>query len=145
MQRPFSRPAPAVLAALVLAAACAPPAPQSSKAAPPATTAPQWAVVVLYNQPKDTAAFEKYYAETHLPIAVANQQEVGFTHAVLVRFTRNLDGSRPALYRKAELWFDSEAALSKGIATPGFKKIGDDLKNFATGGVTVLVSVETNK
>lgn len=142
MQRPLPSSARAALAALVLAAACAPPAPQSSK---PATTAPQWAVVVLYNQPQDTAAFERYYAQTHIPLVGAHQQEIGFTHAVLVRFARNLDGGAPALYRKAELWFDSPDALSKGVATPGFKKVADDLKNFATGGLTALVSVETNK
>jgi uncharacterized protein (TIGR02118 family) len=28
----------------------------------------QWAVIVLYNQPKDTAAFEQYYAEQHVPL-----------------------------------------------------------------------------
>ncbi len=145
MQRPLPSPARAALAALVLAAACAPPAPQSSKPAQPATTAPQWAVVVLYNQPKDTAAFERYYAQTHIPLVGANQPEIGFTRAVLVRFPRNLDGGAPALYRKAELWFDSQDALSKGIATPGFKKVAGDLKNVATGGVTALVSVETNK
>ena len=27
------------------------------------------------------------------------------------------------------------AALKKGTATPAFKKVGDDLKNFATGGL----------
>ena len=26
-------------------------------------------VVVLYKTPKDTAAFDKYYAETHIPLA----------------------------------------------------------------------------
>jgi len=35
-------------------------------------------VTVLYNQPKDTAAFEKYYASSHLPLVQANQQEIGF-------------------------------------------------------------------
>src|SRR5205085_5327150 len=56
----------AVLAALALATACSRPEPQR----PARTAAPagvQWAVIVLYNQPKDTAAFEKYYAEKHGP------------------------------------------------------------------------------
>ncbi len=30
-------------------------------------------------------------------------------------------------------------ALKKGMATPGFKKVGDDLGNFATGGLTGLI------
>ena len=35
-------------------------------------------VTVVYNTPKDTAAFEKYYAATHLPIVSGGQQEIGF-------------------------------------------------------------------
>src|SRR5713101_8845134 len=92
------------LAALVLIAGCSKPAPQQQESAA-APAGVQWAVVVLYNQPKDTAAFERYYAQTHIPLVGAHQQEIGFTHAVLVRFARNLDGGAPALYRKAELWF----------------------------------------
>jgi uncharacterized protein (TIGR02118 family) len=131
-----------ILAAAAVATGCAKPEPPQQAAR---ASGPRWAVVVLYNQPKDTAAFERYYAQSHMPLVRAGQQEMGYTDAVVVKFARNLDGSTPAIYRKGELWFDSEAALTKGLATPAFKKIGDDLKNFATGGLTALVSVETNK
>ena len=30
-------------------------------------------------------------------------------------------------------------ALEKGTTTPAFKKVGDDFKNFATGGLVGLV------
>ena len=113
----------------------------------PATDAsagePMAIVTVIYKQPKDTAAFEKYYAETHLPLVGANQAEIGFTKAELTKFESNLDGSPPALYRQAELYFPSMGALKKGTATPGFKKVADDLGNFATGGLDALVAVET--
>jgi hypothetical protein len=46
-------------------------------------------------------------------------------------------------YRQAELYFPSIDALKKGVATPGFKKVAGDLPNFATGGLDVLVGVET--
>jgi uncharacterized protein (TIGR02118 family) len=82
-------------------------------------------------------------AETHLPLVGANQQEIGFTKAELTRFDSNLDGSAPALYRQAELYFPSMAALKQGTATPGFKKVADDLANFATGGLDGLIAVET--
>lgn len=100
-------------------------------------------VTVIYKAPKDTAAFEKYYADTHIPLVVANQNEIGFTRAELTRFNSNLDGSKPARYRQAELYFPSMAAAKKGIATPGFKKVGDDLANFATGGLDALIGAET--
>jgi uncharacterized protein (TIGR02118 family) len=113
----------------------------------PATEAssgePMAIVTVIYKQPKDTAAFEKYYAETHVPLVGANQQEIGFTKAELTKFESNLDGSAPALYRQAELYFPSMDALQKGTATPGFKKVAGDLTNFATGGLDALVAVET--
>jgi len=96
-------------------------------------------VTVIYENPKDTAAFEQYYREKHLPLVSSVQQEIGFTRADLTRFTSNLDGSTPEKYRQAELCFDSMDALKKGMATPGFKKVGDDLGNFATGGLTGLI------
>ncbi len=100
-------------------------------------------VTVIYKAPTDTAAFEKYYAETHLPLVEAGQPEIGFTRAELTRFNSNLDGSRPARYRQAELYFPSMDAARKGIATPAFKKVGDDLANFATGGLDALIGAET--
>ncbi len=128
------------LAALALTLVSCKPAEKPADTAMAAAPEPTWAVVVLYNQPKDTAAFEKYYWETHVPLVGANQKEIGFVKAELVRFPSNLDGSKPAFYRKAELWFNSEDDMRKGLATPGFKKVADDLGNFATGGLTGLIS-----
>lgn len=100
-------------------------------------------VTVLYKAPKDTAAFEKYYAETHLPLVVASQPEIGFTSAEFTRFNSSLDSSKPDRYRQAELYFPSMAAAKKGLATPAFKKVGDDLANFASGGLDAMIGVET--
>jgi uncharacterized protein (TIGR02118 family) len=116
---------------------------ETSEATEGSTGEPMAIVTVIYKQPKDTAAFEKYYAETHLPLVAANQAEIGFTKAELTKFESGLDGSAPTLYRQAELYFPSMAALKKGTATPGFKKVADDLANFATGGLDALVAVET--
>jgi uncharacterized protein (TIGR02118 family) len=139
---------------LLLAAACSKPADQTaagdSAAAPAAAAAPAPAadpramITVMYNMPKDTAAFEKYYAETHGPLVSANQQEIGFTRADYVRFARGADGKAPAHYRQAILWFDSMEALEKGTATPGFKKVADDIKNFSSAGQLVLSGAKTN-
>jgi uncharacterized protein (TIGR02118 family) len=107
--------------------------------------APGALVTVLYQTPRDTAAFEKYYASTHLPLVTANQKEIGFTRADFTKFTATLDGKKPTYYRQAELYFDSMDDLQKGVATPGSKKIGDDLKNFASGGFTAMVATTTNQ
>jgi uncharacterized protein (TIGR02118 family) len=137
---------------LVFAAACskpadkaaeAPPADTAAAAAPAAPAGPQAIVTVIYKQPKSPAAFEKYYSETHVPLVRSKQQEIGFTKAELTKFTSTLDGKKPTFYRQAELYFDDMDALKKGIATPGFKAVGDDLAKFATGGLLGMIAVET--
>jgi len=138
---------------LVFAAACSKPADKAAEApaadtaaaapAPAAPAAPQAIVTVIYKQPKSPAAFEKYYSEKHLPLVSSKQQEIGFTKAELTKFTSTLDGKKPTFYRQAELYFDNMDALKKGVATPGFKAVGDDLKNFATGGLLGMIAVET--
>jgi uncharacterized protein (TIGR02118 family) len=150
----------APLAAALLALACSKPAStpatdsamgsmkdttaaMAPAAAAPAPDAPVSAVVVLYNWPKDTAAFEKYYATTHVPLVGAKAKEIGFSKAVLIKFAPNADGSKPAHYRMAQLWFPSEAALKAGMATPGFKEVAGDLPKFSTGGQIVLTGQET--
>ena len=95
-------------------------------------------VTVIYHAPKDPAAFESYYP-THLKIVSDGQSEIGFDRADLTKFVANLDGSAPAEYRQAELCFPSMDALKKGTATPAFKKVGGDFKNFATGGLTGMI------
>src|SRR5205807_3678106 len=133
----------AVLAALALATACSRPEPQRpAQAAAPAGV--QWVAMVLYNQPKDTAAFEKYYAEKHVPLFAAHAQEIGVTRAELVKFAPGTDGKPAAIYREADLRWDTKEAMEKGLATPGFKAVSGDLPTFATGGFTVLTGVKTN-
>src|SRR3989442_9612547 len=103
------------LAALGLLAACSKPGPQQQQAAAPARV--QWAVVVLYNHPKDTAAFEKYYAETHVPLFASHAQEIGVTRAELIKFAPGADGKSAAIYREADLRWSSKDAMEKGLAT----------------------------
>ena len=132
------------LAALALVAACSKPAPPPQQAAAPAAPGIQWTVVVLYNQPKDTAAFEKYYAEKHVPLFVAHAQEIGVTRAELVKFSPGADGKPAPVYREADLRWDSKEARDRGMATAGFKAVAGDIPVFATGGFTVLLGTKTN-
>ena len=127
---------PAALGALALLAACGRPQ--------PAAPGVQWAVIVLYNQPKDTAAFEKYYAEKHLPLLASHAQEIGATRGELIKFWPSPDGKPAPFYREADLRWDSKEARDKGMATAGFKAVAGDLSVFATGGFTVLLGTKTN-
>lgn len=120
------------------------PAPAAAPAPAPAPKGPQAIATVLYKWPKDTAAFEQYYVG-HLKLLEKGLTPIGFTKAELTRFTASLDGKKPAFYRQAELYFADMDALRKGLATPEFKAVGDDLKNFATGGLVALIAVETGE
>lgn len=138
-----------VLFAAATALACAPKpeaAPAADSAAPAAPAAapagPRAIITVLYNAPKDPKAFEAYYP-THLKIVGDKQQEIGFLSAELTKFTTTPDGTSPPFYRQAELVFANLDAAKAGMATPGFKAVGDDFANFATGGIVALIAEET--
>ena len=94
-------------------------------------------LTVLYGQPKSPEAFEKYYAQTHMPIAAKMQ---GVRRIELSKVTGTVDGSAPAFYRLADLYFDDLGHMKRVMATPEGKATAADLANFATGGVTMLVS-----
>ena len=101
-------------------------------------------VTVLYNPPEDPAAFEKYYWETHVPLVGENQEDIGFTAAELTRFVSTLDGQPSPYYRQAVLWFDSAEARDAGLSSAGFKAVGDDLGNFASGGLVAMIGEQTS-
>ena len=98
------------------------------------------AVNVLYHHPKDAGTFEQYYHDVHVPLLQRHAGTIGINGIDLVKFERNADGSRPAFYRMASLWFDSSADLDRGMATPEFRELVDDLGKFASGGVVAMVS-----
>lgn len=102
-------------------------------------------VTVLYRPPADTAAFERYYREKHLPLLGTGQAEMGFIKVELTRFVSTLDGGRPPLYRQAELYFGSLEDARKGLATAAFNKVAADLDNFDTRGRLAMLAVETGR
>lgn len=132
-----------LLSAVLGFAACSKSSAPAGDGTAPAVKATAF-VTVIYNPPKDPAAFEKYYWETHVPLVVAKKAEIGFVAAELTQFTSTLDGQPSPYYRQAVLWFTDQAALEKGIATAGFKAVGDDLGKFATGGLVGMVGDQTN-
>lgn len=93
-------------------------------------------LTVLYGQPKDAAAFEKYYAETHMPIA----SKMKIRKIELSKVIGTPDGSKPPFYRIADVYFDDAAHMQQAMASAEGQATVGDLSNFATGGVTVLVS-----
>jgi uncharacterized protein (TIGR02118 family) len=94
-------------------------------------------LTVLYGHPKDPAAFERYYAQTHLPLAA---KMTGHTRLELSKVVGAPGGGQPAFYRMANVYFDSPAKMEATMGSPEGKAVADDLPKFATGGVTLFVS-----
>ncbi|HEY2190994.1 MAG TPA: EthD family reductase [Actinomycetospora sp.] len=93
-------------------------------------------LTVLYGQPDDPAAFDKYYEATHVPLAnkIPNLQSWTYRHC------SSLDGSTPPYHLIAELQFESLEALQAGMGSPEGQAAAEDVPNFATGGATMLVA-----
>ncbi len=98
-------------------------------------------VTVLYGHPKDPDAFEKYYKETHLPIAAKMK---GVTKVELTKFLSAPDGGMAASYRMFELYFSSPSEMEQALGSPEGQAAVNDLPNFATGGVTVIIGTVEN-
>jgi uncharacterized protein (TIGR02118 family) len=92
-------------------------------------------VTILYGHPDDSQAFERYYKETHLPLAAKMK---GVDRLELTKFGIGPDGNEPAYYRMAELYFTGETQLQATLDSPEGKAAVADLSNFASGGVTLL-------
>ncbi|WP_128646202.1 EthD family reductase [Rhodococcus sp. BS-15] len=95
-------------------------------------------VAVCYGMPEDPAAFDRHYAEVHVPLAHAVPGLVDFTWGTL----DSLDDSPPPYYAIASLYFADGASLKAGLASPEMTAAGKDLRNFATGGVTMFTQNE---
>ena len=94
-------------------------------------------IVALYGPPTDAAAFERHYAETHVPLG---RRLPGLQRLETARLLGTADGGAAPYYRIAELWFADVERFQAAAASPGGQALASDVTNFATGGVTVVVA-----
>jgi len=94
-------------------------------------------LTVLYGQPKDPAAFETYYLETHTPIA---QKVKGVRRFEIAKVVATADGSLSPYYRVADIYFDSAEQMQQSLASKEGQAAAADIANFATGGATLLIA-----
>ncbi|RYY71882.1 MAG: EthD family reductase [Chitinophagaceae bacterium] len=92
-------------------------------------------VTVLYHQPTDADVFEKYYQEMHHPLVLKTNGIVKWEYT---KFLPQPDGTAPAYYRMAELYFNTPEAMQEAMSSAEGKSMAADLSNFASGGVTIL-------
>jgi uncharacterized protein (TIGR02118 family) len=92
-------------------------------------------ILVLYNQPPDPAAFDRYYFATHVPLAKKipglRSYTINSGSPVVIA------GNQPP-YLIAELEFDSMADMQSAMASAEGQATAGDVANFAQAGVTIL-------
>jgi uncharacterized protein (TIGR02118 family) len=92
-------------------------------------------ILVLYNPPDDAAAFDKYYHETHIPLA---KRMPGLRSYVISTAPPRALAGNP-IHLVAQLTFDSMADLNAALASQEGQATAADLGNFAHAGVTLLI------
>ena len=93
-------------------------------------------VVVMYKTPKDTAAFDKHYSETHIPLA---KKIPGLKKYEVSKGPVGTPAGPSGFHLIAVLTFDSMAALQAGFGSPEGRAAGADVATFATGGADMIL------
>ncbi len=91
----------------------------------------------VYQQPKDPAAFDKYYYETHVPLA---KKIPGLVSYEVTRGNVMGMGGKHGVYLVAALEFASLDAIGAAMASAQGQATAADLANFATAGVDVMMA-----
>ena len=92
-------------------------------------------VVVIYKTPKDPAAFDRYYAETHIPLA---KKLPGLRRYQISQGVVATPAGPSGAHLIATLSFDSMAALQAALGSPEGQAAAGDLPNFASGGADLM-------
>ncbi|MFL0354673.1 EthD family reductase [Xanthomarina sp. GH4-25] len=98
-------------------------------------------LTVLYGHPTNAEAFEKYYKEKHLPLASTME---GVEKLEVTKLLGTPDGQKADYYRMAEMYFSSVEQMQETMGSPEGQATVNDLSNFATGGVNVIVGITEN-
>jgi uncharacterized protein (TIGR02118 family) len=93
-------------------------------------------LLVVYKTPTDAAAFDKYYAETHIPIA---KKLPGLRGYGISRGPVASPAGPSGVHLIATLTFDNMAAIRAAFASPEGRAAAADVQKFATGGVDMLM------
>jgi uncharacterized protein (TIGR02118 family) len=92
-------------------------------------------LISLYPAPADTAAFQSYYHQTHLPLVktIPGLRSLTISDGPVIAIAGN------APYVIATLTFDSMADLQTGMGSPEGLATAADTRNFTLGGPIVFI------
>jgi uncharacterized protein (TIGR02118 family) len=88
-------------------------------------------ILVTYKTPTDPAAFDRYYAETHIPLA---KKLPGLRKYQISRGAVATPAGPSGIHLIATLTFDSMDAVQAALRSPEGQAAAGDLGNFASGG-----------
>jgi len=94
-------------------------------------------LTVLYGQPVDRAAFDRYYWEVHVPLASKMR---GWTRWTIEPVLATPDEPLPPYHMVVGLYATSREEMERLLATPEARAASADVANFATGGATYLTT-----
>lgn len=92
-------------------------------------------LVVIYKTPTDPAAFDRYYAEIHIPLA---KKLPGLRKYQVSKGDVAGPAGPTGVHLVATLTFDSVAAIQDAFASPEGQAAAGDLPNFASGGADLM-------
>lgn len=93
-------------------------------------------LVALYKKPANAAAFDSYYASTHVPLA---KKVPGLRrYEVSSGPVTTAQGESP-FHLVAVLSFDSVASIQEALGSPAGAAAAADFANFAQAGVDLLI------
>ena len=92
-------------------------------------------LVVMYRTPKDAVAFDKYYFETHVPIA---RKIPGLRKYEVSQGAVATPVGPSGFHLIATLHFDDLAAVQRAFASPEGQAAAADVQTFASGGVDMF-------
>jgi uncharacterized protein (TIGR02118 family) len=90
--------------------------------------------IMLFGNPVDTNEFDAYLEAKSLPMLL----NLPHVHGIKVNRVAGAAIGESPFYLMVELEFSSEEKMQEGLNSEIGQTIGRDLKNFASGGVTVL-------
>lgn len=96
-------------------------------------------LIALYSTPDDPQAFDRHYADVHLPLV---QKIPGLLRTMVNRGIDAPWGKPPAYYQIVEMHFDNRGSFERAMASPENAQAGKDLRNFAAGKVTLMAAEE---
>jgi uncharacterized protein (TIGR02118 family) len=99
-------------------------------------------MIAMYKEPSDREAFDKYYNETHLPLA---GKIPGLVKTEVMRLYGTATGGAPPYYLIAKLYFNSKEEMDAGLGGAEGRATGKDLRNFTQPGQVEMCFAEVSE